>query len=84
MLNYIDYKILIGEQSIWKVVYNSNNDAVFEGNRDRNSIKENRFWTPVTARVIRLLPRTWHQHIALRWELFACGMELFVIHTKCL
>ncbi|EDO48092.1 predicted protein, partial [Nematostella vectensis] len=44
--------------------------VIFRGNRDRNSLKENLFDPPFTARYVRIYPWTWHKHISLRAEFF--------------
>ena len=46
----------------------------FDGNRDRNSIKENRV-KPFVASRVRLLPTQWHRHIALRGEILGCDAD---------
>eukprot|EP00057_Strongylocentrotus_purpuratus_P020571 XP_011675045.1 PREDICTED: uncharacterized protein LOC756501 isoform X1 [Strongylocentrotus purpuratus] len=48
---------------------NTDNDNIFPGNSDRNTVVYNRFPEPMTCRYVRLLPYTWHQHISLRMEL---------------
>lgn len=65
----------------YKVVYS--NDGVywdevddgysFPGNSDRNTHVKHWFDTPVTARSIRLVPKSWHYHISLRFDfIFKC------------
>ncbi|XP_030848292.1 lactadherin isoform X1 [Strongylocentrotus purpuratus] len=49
---------------------NTDNDNIFPGNSDRNTVVYNRFPVPMSCRYVRLLPYTWHQHISLRMELF--------------
>lgn len=45
----------------------------FQGNGDRSTVVVNVF-DPIieNARYIRIVPQEWHNHIALRMELFAC------------
>ncbi|PFX33163.1 Neuropilin-2 [Stylophora pistillata] len=59
---------------------------VFQGNQDGDTVVYNKLISPITARYIRLLPVTWHNHISLRMELYGCrgcssplGMESQVI-----
>ena len=45
----------------------------FPGNTDRNTHVKHWFDTPVTARSIRLLPKSWKNHVSLRFDfIFAC------------
>lgn len=44
----------------------------FSGNRDRDSVVKNTLSVPITARYIRINPRSWHTHISMRVELFGC------------
>ena len=43
----------------------------FIGNTDRDTIKENEF-PEVSAQFVRLYPQTWNEHLAMRWEVYAC------------
>ncbi|XP_071801580.1 retinoschisin-like [Asterias amurensis] len=45
---------------------------IFNGNTDRNSIVERRFFKPVLAVKIRIVPVEWEWFIALRFELLGC------------
>ncbi|XP_046854191.1 uncharacterized protein LOC124447328 [Xenia sp. Carnegie-2017] len=45
-------------------------EEVFIGNRDRNSIVKNVFSPPITARYIRVQPKSWHNKISMRLELY--------------
>ncbi|XP_071806183.1 retinoschisin-like [Asterias amurensis] len=45
---------------------------IFNGNTDRNSIAERRFFKPVLAVKIRIVPVEWNNLIALRFELLGC------------
>ncbi|XP_030848286.1 uncharacterized protein LOC587535 isoform X3 [Strongylocentrotus purpuratus] len=49
---------------------NTDNDNIFPGNTDRNTVVYNRFPVPMSCRYVRLLPYTWHEHISLRMEFF--------------
>ncbi|XP_066019015.1 uncharacterized protein [Pocillopora verrucosa] len=59
---------------------------VLHANQDSDTVVYNKLISPITARYIRLLPVTWHNHISLRMELYGCrgcssslGMESQVI-----
>ncbi|XP_071801474.1 retinoschisin-like [Asterias amurensis] len=45
---------------------------IFNGNTDRDSIVERRFFKPVLAVKIRIVPVAWNVFIALRFELIGC------------
>ena len=45
---------------------------VFPGNHDRSTVKRLDFNTPIVARYIRVVAKTWHSHISLRMELYGC------------
>ncbi|XP_030847151.1 lactadherin-like [Strongylocentrotus purpuratus] len=49
---------------------NTDNDNIFAGNSDRNTVIYNRFPVPMLCRYVRLLPYTWRKRISLRMELF--------------
>jgi hypothetical protein len=45
----------------------------FPGNSDRNTHVKHWFTTPVKARAIRISPKSWHSHIAMRADfIFKC------------
>lgn len=59
------------QYSINGTKWNGADDArVFEGNTDRNTIVEHIFEKPFIARVIRIVPITFHAHMALRFDAF--------------
>ncbi|XP_078353361.1 uncharacterized protein LOC144638092 isoform X2 [Oculina patagonica] len=45
---------------------------VFTGNRDRNSVVKHNVSPNIEARFLRLHPKTWHNHISMRMELYGC------------
>ncbi|XP_015756081.1 PREDICTED: uncharacterized protein LOC107335265 [Acropora digitifera] len=47
---------------------------VFPGNFERNFIVVHRFLRPFKARYVRVYPKTWRSHIAMRVELFGCRL----------
>ena len=52
---------------------------VFDGNSDRNTIKENKLEVPIYTRYFRLHPKTFHNHISMRLELHGCQTGMFLI-----
>ncbi|XP_006885237.1 PREDICTED: lactadherin [Elephantulus edwardii] len=50
-------------------------DKLFEGNKDKNSIKMNLFDLPVETQYLRLVPVTCHQRCTLRFELLGCELS---------
>lgn len=55
---------------------------VFDGNSDRNTIKENKLEVPIYTRYFRLHPKTFHNHISLRLELHGCQTGTFLIELR--
>ena len=45
---------------------------IFDGNSNRNTIKENKLEVPIYTRYFRLHPKTFHNHISMRLELHGC------------
>ncbi|XP_071801331.1 retinoschisin-like [Asterias amurensis] len=45
---------------------------IFNGNTDKHSIVERRFFKPVLAVKIRIVPVEWNEYICLRFELLGC------------
>eukprot|EP00057_Strongylocentrotus_purpuratus_P003156 XP_003726048.2 PREDICTED: retinoschisin [Strongylocentrotus purpuratus] len=58
---------------------NTDNDNIFAGNSDRNTVVYNRFPVPMSCRYVRLLPYTWQQRISLRMELFGRRLGEFKV-----
>lgn len=48
---------------------------VFRGNSDRNTVVENYISPVIIAKFVRILPRTWHNHISMRFELYGCTSD---------
>ena len=48
---------------------------IFRGNTDRNTKKTNIFPKPVTARCIRINPRTWKSYVSMRFDVLGCPLE---------
>ncbi|EGG23362.1 discoidin I [Cavenderia fasciculata] len=61
-----------------------NNGQVFTANTDRNTIVSNIFATPVVARTLILKPKTWNEHISLRWEVFYQPIKQSLVNSGTL
>ena len=59
-------------------------DRVFTGNSDRNTVIEQELETAVAARYVRVYPQTWHEHMAMRWEVYGCdiGKMLHILRNS--
>ncbi|XP_071483328.1 uncharacterized protein [Diadema antillarum] len=57
----------------WLPVFSSQQGRTFTGNFDNEIPVANEFDPPFVARFVRLEPRTWHGHVALRFEFYAKG-----------
>lgn len=55
------------------VLSENSEEITFEGNTDQETIVCNTF-PLVLAHFVRLLPQTWSFKVALRWELYSCGI----------
>ena len=44
-------------------------DTLFPGCEDANQVVQNSAFAPFVARYVRVRPRTWWQHVSLRWDL---------------
>ncbi|XP_072017380.1 uncharacterized protein [Amphiura filiformis] len=60
--------------SKWKHVKTADDqeDLVFDGNTDRDTIVPRLFPSHVRATVIRIQPIQWHNHISIRFDLIGC------------
>ncbi|XP_045398198.1 discoidin, CUB and LCCL domain-containing protein 1 [Lemur catta] len=50
----------------------NNEEKVFQGNSNFRDTVQNNFIPPIVARYVRVVPKTWHQRIALKVELIGC------------
>ncbi|XP_012505606.1 PREDICTED: discoidin, CUB and LCCL domain-containing protein 1 [Propithecus coquereli] len=50
----------------------NNEEKVFQGNSNFRDPVQNNFIPPIVARYVRVVPKTWHQRIALKVELIGC------------
>ncbi|XP_074166118.1 discoidin, CUB and LCCL domain-containing protein 1 isoform X1 [Sminthopsis crassicaudata] len=62
----------------------NNEEKIFQGNSNFRDPVLNNFIPPIVARYVRIIPKTWHQRIALKVELIGCqitqGNNSFVWH----
>ncbi|EGC31439.1 hypothetical protein DICPUDRAFT_156718 [Dictyostelium purpureum] len=61
--------------------FDYNNGQVFNGNTDQYSIVVHVFPQPFRARSVSIHPVTYHNHIALRWELYAKPAESNIVQV---
>lgn len=45
---------------------------VFIGNMDAKTVVQNQLKMPITTRWLRIVPRSWNNHIGMRVELYGC------------
>ena len=43
---------------------------LFPGNSDRNTKVRNEFNTPITSRIIRIMPKTWNLFLSMRFDAY--------------
>uniref|UniRef100_UPI00358EFCDD neuropilin-2-like n=1 Tax=Myxine glutinosa TaxID=7769 RepID=UPI00358EFCDD len=58
----------------WLPIKEGRQAKVFQGNMNATSVAETRLQSPVLARAVRLRPQTWHEGIALRFEIYGCNI----------
>ncbi|TEA39088.1 hypothetical protein DBR06_SOUSAS33510008 [Sousa chinensis] len=71
------YTIQYSDQGVeWKPYREKSSlvDKIFEGNNNIKGHAKNFFNPPIISRLIRIIPKTWNQNIALRLELFGCDI----------
>ncbi|XP_075797363.1 coagulation factor VIII isoform X3 [Pelodiscus sinensis] len=61
--------------SHWTPVLQDGKEKVFQGNQDHLSTVVNTLDPPLFARYLRIRPRRWHHHIALRTEFLGCEAQ---------
>ena len=52
----------------------NDNEHIFTGNTDRDTVVTNEFDSPVIARYFRLYPQTYYGYMCMRWELYGCSL----------
>ncbi|RMX52485.1 hypothetical protein pdam_00013777, partial [Pocillopora damicornis] len=56
-------------------VHFSDQNKVYQANKDQNTVVVNTLEYPIEARFIRLNPKQWFGHISLRMELYGCSLN---------
>ncbi|XP_050757433.1 coagulation factor VIII isoform X1 [Gymnogyps californianus] len=59
----------------WSLVLQDGKEKIFKANQDHASTVMNSLEPPVFARYVRIHPRQWHNHIALRIEFLGCNTQ---------
>uniref|UniRef100_A0A803XS56 ferroxidase n=1 Tax=Meleagris gallopavo TaxID=9103 RepID=A0A803XS56_MELGA len=59
----------------WSPVLHDGKEKIFKANRDYTSTVLNSLEPPLFARYVRIHPRHWHNHIALRIEFLGCDTQ---------
>ncbi|XP_069724170.1 coagulation factor VIII isoform X2 [Phaenicophaeus curvirostris] len=59
----------------WSPVLQDGKEKIFKANQDHTGIVVNTLETPLYARYVRIHPRQWHNHIALRVEFLGCDTQ---------
>lgn len=74
--NYVSmFKIMFSiDGSVFSFVKDIHDDRpqLFYGPIDSRTPIESEFMVPIEAKIVRLYPITWHEGIAVRWELLGC------------
>lgn len=77
--NYVTmYKVMYSvDGSVFSHVRELGDDRpqLFYGPIDSRTPIESEFMVPIEAQIVRLYPITWHEGIAIRWELLGCRPE---------
>ncbi|XP_068933080.1 discoidin, CUB and LCCL domain-containing protein 1 isoform X2 [Petaurus breviceps papuanus] len=79
----MNFKNLSPKWKTYKGIVN-NEEKIFQGNSNFRDPVQNNFIPPIMARYVRIIPKTWHQRIALKVELIGCqitqGNNSFIWH----
>ncbi|XP_009815292.2 coagulation factor VIII isoform X2 [Gavia stellata] len=59
----------------WSPVLQDGKEKIFKANQDHTSTVMNTLEPPLFARYVRIHPRQWHNHIALRIEFLGCDTQ---------
>ncbi|NXA36936.1 FA8 factor, partial [Eudromia elegans] len=59
----------------WTPLLQDGQEKVFQANRDHTGTVTNTLEPPLFARYVRIHPRRWHNHIALRTEFLGCDTQ---------
>ncbi|NXO43978.1 FA8 factor, partial [Locustella ochotensis] len=71
-----EFAVSISQDGVhWSPVLQSGKEKIFKANRDHQSTVTNTLESPLFARYVRIHPRQWHNHIALRIEFLGCDTQ---------
>ncbi|KAM6061134.1 coagulation factor VIII isoform 3-T3 [Chlamydotis macqueenii] len=59
----------------WSLILQDGKEKIFKANQDHTSTVLNTLEPPLFARYVRIHPRQWHNHIALRIEFHGCDTQ---------
>ncbi|XP_031557799.1 nidogen-like [Actinia tenebrosa] len=67
------YRVAYSDDGVtWYVLRNGGRKKIFVANSDSTTVKRNKFPAALKTRWLRILPRTWHNHVSMRLELYGC------------
>ncbi|NXR73650.1 FA8 factor, partial [Pycnonotus jocosus] len=71
-----EFAVSISQDGVhWSPVLQSGKEKIFKANQDHQSTVTNTLEPPLFARYVRIHPRQWHNHIALRIEFLGCDTQ---------
>ncbi|XP_066058472.1 coagulation factor VIII [Chamaea fasciata] len=71
-----EFAVSISQDGVhWSPVLQSGKEKIFKANKDHQSTVTNTLEPPLFARYVRIHPRQWHNHIALRIEFLGCDTQ---------
>ncbi|KAF4794379.1 coagulation factor VIII [Turdus rufiventris] len=71
-----EFAVSISQDGVhWSPVLQNGKEKIFKANRDHQSAVTNTLESPLFARYVRIHPRQWYNHIALRIEFLGCDTQ---------
>ncbi|KAM7043454.1 coagulation factor VIII isoform 2-T3 [Acridotheres tristis] len=71
-----EFAVSISQDGVhWSPVLQTGKEKIFKANRDHQNAVTNTLESPLFARYVRIHPRQWHNHIALRIEFLGCDTQ---------
>ncbi|KAJ7412582.1 hypothetical protein WISP_95318 [Willisornis vidua] len=71
-----EFAVSISQNGVhWSPVLQDGTEKIFKANQDYTSTVTNTLEPPLFARYVRIHPRQWHNHIALRIEFLGCDTQ---------
>ncbi|NWV23242.1 FA8 factor, partial [Origma solitaria] len=71
-----EFAVSISQDGVhWSPVLQNGKEKIFKANQDHQSTVTNSLESPLFARYVRIHPRQWHNHIALRIEFLGCDTQ---------